>query len=634
MATSLMPLPKQHYTGISGVPLIGGKVYTYAAGTTTPKQTFSDAAGTIPQTNPIILNARGEPASAIYWSGNYKVEVRDAFDNLIYIVDDYNTDPSGVASGFAAFVASLASSIGSTLVGFIHAGAGAVLRTVQMKLRDFRSITDYGAISGGEEHAAVNDAAFIAALAQGNVLIPEGDFAISKTIKIPSNRKIWGFGYKSRVYGASTFVPTVMGWAGGPLPVVFANDGIESSASNTNIEIDNVYSDWTVAPGQAHHVHFRNTTGCRVRNSYFRAGADGTAFTMSSDYQVTGNTAWDTRNCAYDQWENSHDGLVANNIAHISFGYGMLATGDTSLNTPGTTYGIHFVNNQIHGDGTSNSGIGLWLQSGSNATSVCHSCVAVGNRFDGFDVCIRLTGGGRHTVTSNRGYNGKVSGISLSAEVAGFGTMANIIGHNQLEICGNAASAPIHVQDNSGSNIIEGNRSVNHNGANYAVILEASAFINTVRNNDLDAGTIGVVIDVSGRNNTDYEQSFVPTLVSSGGGIPTYGTVYGNAQKIGRRVFFNLRINITGLGSLGAGNLTVAGLPWTSLNDTADDVSPAASTFSNANAALAAPPLARVPNNAVTVELLKWVGGTIAPLTLADITATTVINISGNYRYR
>jgi hypothetical protein len=49
-----------------------------------------------PQANPIVLNTRGEPASPIYWSGAYKVEVRDALGNLIYTVDNYNTDPAGL----------------------------------------------------------------------------------------------------------------------------------------------------------------------------------------------------------------------------------------------------------------------------------------------------------------------------------------------------------------------------------------------------------------------------------------------------------------------------------------------------------------------------------------------------------
>lgn len=154
--TSLMPLPKQHYTNNSGNPLAGGKVYTYSAGTTTPKLTYTDSAGTIPQANPIILNARGEPDSAIYWSGSYKVEVLDAFDNLIYTVDNYTSDPFGIS----AFVLSLASSIGSSLVGFIQAGAGAILRTVQDKLRERVSVADFGAVGDG---VTVSTAAILAA---------------------------------------------------------------------------------------------------------------------------------------------------------------------------------------------------------------------------------------------------------------------------------------------------------------------------------------------------------------------------------------------------------------------------------------------------------------------------------------
>lgn len=175
MATSLMPLPKQHYTANNGQPLIGGKVYTYAAGTTTPKLTYSDPAGTVPQTNPIILNERGEPANAIFWSGSYKVEVRDSLDNLIYTVDNYTSDPFGIS----AFVASLASSIGSSLIGFIQAGAGAILRTVQSKLRERVSVEDFGAVGDG---VTVSTAAIQAArvsLSSGGILrFGKGTFII------------------------------------------------------------------------------------------------------------------------------------------------------------------------------------------------------------------------------------------------------------------------------------------------------------------------------------------------------------------------------------------------------------------------------------------------------------------------
>src|SRR5438067_2430464 len=94
--TTLMPLPKQQYLSALGAPLAGGRIYTYAAGTNDPKPTYTDAAGTVAQENPIPLNVRGEPNSPIYWNGAYKVEVRDLMGNLVYTVDNFNTDPAGV----------------------------------------------------------------------------------------------------------------------------------------------------------------------------------------------------------------------------------------------------------------------------------------------------------------------------------------------------------------------------------------------------------------------------------------------------------------------------------------------------------------------------------------------------------
>jgi len=42
-----------------GVPLSGGLIYSYEAGTTTPKTTYTSSLGTIAQPNPIILNSAG-----------------------------------------------------------------------------------------------------------------------------------------------------------------------------------------------------------------------------------------------------------------------------------------------------------------------------------------------------------------------------------------------------------------------------------------------------------------------------------------------------------------------------------------------------------------------------------------------
>lgn len=155
---TLMPLPKQQFLSNVGVPLVGGKVYTYASGTNNPLATYTDAAGTIPQENPITLNVRGEPPSQIYWNGNYRVEVRNLLGDLIYTVDNFNTDSGGLGQ--------LLSAGGSALLGFIQSGATAVQRWVQDKLRERISIADYATAGPiGVGNSVADTTAIIAAIA-------------------------------------------------------------------------------------------------------------------------------------------------------------------------------------------------------------------------------------------------------------------------------------------------------------------------------------------------------------------------------------------------------------------------------------------------------------------------------------
>lgn len=52
----------------SGNPLTGGKLYTYAAGTSTPQVSYTTSAGNVAHTNPIELDAAGRvPAGGEIW---------------------------------------------------------------------------------------------------------------------------------------------------------------------------------------------------------------------------------------------------------------------------------------------------------------------------------------------------------------------------------------------------------------------------------------------------------------------------------------------------------------------------------------------------------------------------------------
>jgi hypothetical protein len=101
---ALTPTPKQQIYGSDGNPLVGGKIYTYAAGTTTPLATYTDAGAGTANTNPIILNSLGQANIWLATSSSYKFSVYTSADVLLYTVDniatpiDYNSLTTALAS--------------------------------------------------------------------------------------------------------------------------------------------------------------------------------------------------------------------------------------------------------------------------------------------------------------------------------------------------------------------------------------------------------------------------------------------------------------------------------------------------------------------------------------------------------
>lgn len=77
----------------NGVPLAGGKLYTYSAGTTTPAVTYTTRAGTVNNTNPIILDAAGRTPQEIWFSGGllYKFVLKSSTDVLIGTYDNISS---------------------------------------------------------------------------------------------------------------------------------------------------------------------------------------------------------------------------------------------------------------------------------------------------------------------------------------------------------------------------------------------------------------------------------------------------------------------------------------------------------------------------------------------------------------
>jgi hypothetical protein len=75
----------------NGIILSGGKLYTYAAGTTTPQATFTSSSGNTNHTNPIILDSAGRVPGGEIWltkGVNYKFVLKDTNDVLIATWDN------------------------------------------------------------------------------------------------------------------------------------------------------------------------------------------------------------------------------------------------------------------------------------------------------------------------------------------------------------------------------------------------------------------------------------------------------------------------------------------------------------------------------------------------------------------
>ena len=170
-AASFVP----QFVDTNGTPLTGGTLEAYLAGTTTATAMYTDNIGTSAGAV-ITLNARGEPEvsgnTVLVWVDetiDYKFVLKDALGASIWTVDDINT---GNATSSAD-------------VAFLAESGDAVERSVQNKLREYISITDF--MTEAQRLDVINNTGLVdvtdariaaqsATLNTRNLLIPAGTY--------------------------------------------------------------------------------------------------------------------------------------------------------------------------------------------------------------------------------------------------------------------------------------------------------------------------------------------------------------------------------------------------------------------------------------------------------------------------
>jgi hypothetical protein len=267
----------------NGAPLAGGLLYAYAAGTTTPQTTYTTSAGTVANSNPIVLDSSGRVALEIWLveGQTYKFVLKDSSANTIWTKDNI----SG-ANDFTSIYAALANTSditkGDALIGFKQSNSsgaltGAVGRTVHQKFQSYVDVKDFGALGDNTQddtsyiQSALNS---VSSTNGGRVLIPDGVYKITDVLSVKSNTVL-------------EFVGTlkVAAMPTGGYEAVIATD---PPTGASNITILNPQIDLnSIVPASGILVRYASQN-IRIEGGYIRNGLNSVAFPGGRGINIEG----------------------------------------------------------------------------------------------------------------------------------------------------------------------------------------------------------------------------------------------------------------------------------------------------------------------------------------------------------
>lgn len=210
--------------------------------------------------------------------GTQAIVTRGTLANQIWMLTTANPITIGTTalafsqSLSAGFLATLLAAGGAALIGFIQAGAGAVLQTVQAALRERVSVKQFGAVGDGatDDTAAIRDAIVYASGTGGAVYLPRGSYLVTSAILVYDNVTIYGDGFGSRIlvntdievfYSATTTVNTAV------FGVEFKNFFIQKTVTGATTKYD---------------IHLQNPSFCKFKNVRIQSGHIDSAYSATN----------------------------------------------------------------------------------------------------------------------------------------------------------------------------------------------------------------------------------------------------------------------------------------------------------------------------------------------------------------
>lgn len=282
MTVSISPLAKQQFNQ-NGIPLAGGKLFTYAAGTTTKLTTYTNSTGGTPNTNPILLDANGQCDIWLTDGLLYKYVLAPATDtdpptNPFWTED--NVTPTDNAAN--AITTALAASGGAALIGF-EAPGSTVVTTVAAALSDVVNVKRFGAVPDGATDSTTAIANAVAALTNGQALyFPGGPGAYLTNTQVKVNQtnvRIYGDGPSSVLMAKGGAALGELLWINGANTIV---ENMVLDGNRAAVGMSNTLS--YVFYASASHVKVR---GVEVRFGT-RYGIAWGAASATEDYEFSG----------------------------------------------------------------------------------------------------------------------------------------------------------------------------------------------------------------------------------------------------------------------------------------------------------------------------------------------------------